>query len=305
MRRRTMVAALAAAPLAGLLGGTSAEAAGGHATLPEVIDLPDGWNPEGIAVSGTNFYVGSIATGSIYRGSLLTGRGGVFIPGPADGHLIGLEIDRYNRIWACTGPNGGAVVYDAGTGAKLAEYQFGGGFVNDAIATEDAVYFTDSPSDQLFVVPLGRGGRLPDPSAAYAITLPGGLGESDAFNNGIETTPDGRRLLIVQMVAGRLFAFDPRHGTATQIDVGGASLLNGDGMIRRGRTLYICRNSDNIISKFELHGDTAMLLDEITDPRLQVPATIALFGSSVYAVNARFDVDPAPDVTYNVVRLPA
>jgi len=303
MRRRTMVAALAAAPLAGLVGGTPAHA-GGKATLPEVIDLPNGWNPEGIAVSGTNFYVGSIATGSIYRGSLLTGAGGVFIPGPAGGHLIGLEIDRRNRIWACTGPNGGAIVYDAASGAQLAEYQFGGGFVNDAVATENAVYFTDSTNDQLYVVPLGRGGRLPDPSAAYAIALPGGLGEAGAFNNGIETAPDGR-LLIVQMLAGRLYAFDPHRIEATQIDLDGASVLNGDGMIRRGRWLYVCRNFDNLIAKFALGAGRADLVDEITDARLAIPATIALSGSAVYAVNARFDVDPAPDVTYTVLRLPA
>ena len=303
MRRRTMVAALAAAPLAGLLGAAPARAA----ALPEVIDLPDGWNPEGIAIgAGTSFYVGSLGTGSIYRGSLLTGAGDVFVEGPSGGQLVGLEIDRHNRIWACTGGGGGAVVYDGFTGAKLAEYQFGGVFVNDAIATEDAVYFTDSFTDKLSVVPLGIGGRLPDPSAATSITLPGGLADIEAFNNGIEVTVDGR-LLIVQMVAGRLYSFDPRTGEAAQVDLGGASVVNGDGMIRRGDTLYICRNSDNIIAKFQLsdHAAAATLVEEITDARLMVPATIALFGPYVYAVNARFDVDPTPTTTYTVVRLPA
>lgn len=304
MRRRTVLAALAATPLASLITATPAQAA--TDVLPEVIDLPDGWNPEGIAIAGTSFYVGSIATGSIYKGSLLTGRGETFVQGPEGGHLIGLEIDCHNRIWACTGPNGGAIVYDGFTGAKLAEYQFGGVFVNDAIATERAVYFTDSYTDKLYVVPIGRDGRLPGQDAVTSITLPGGLGETDAFNNGIETTPDGR-LIIVQMLAGRLFTFDPRTSAVQQVALGGASVLNGDGLIRRGRTLYVCRNSDNIIAKFELSADAsaATLVKEITDARLAVPATIALFGPAVYAVNARFDADPTPTTSYTVLRLPS
>jgi hypothetical protein len=42
----------------------------------------------------------------------------------------------------------------------------------------------------------------------------------------------------------------------------------------------------------------------ITDPDLAFPSTIAAFGSSLYAVNARFDVAPGPDVEYQVVRVP-
>jgi hypothetical protein len=36
-----------------------------------------------------------------------------------------------------------------------------------------------------------------------------------------------------------------------------------------------------------------------------VPATAALFGPFLYAVNARFDVTPTPTTDYDVVRLPA
>ena len=70
--------AVAASVLATPLG------AGGG--LPERIALPDGFRPEGIAISqnGT-FYVGSIPTGAIYRGSLKTGRGEIINPGSATG----------------------------------------------------------------------------------------------------------------------------------------------------------------------------------------------------------------------------
>lgn len=40
------------------------------------IRLPDGFQPEGIAIGrGTTFYAGSMRDGAIYRGDLLTGDG--------------------------------------------------------------------------------------------------------------------------------------------------------------------------------------------------------------------------------------
>ena len=41
----------------------------------------------------------------------------------------------------------------------------------------------------------------------------------------------------------------------------------------------------------------------ITGAALSFPSSIAPFGSSFYAVNARFDVPPGPGVPYQVVRL--
>jgi hypothetical protein len=35
-----------------------------------------------------------------------------------------------------------------------------------------------------------------------------------------------------------------------------------------------------------------------------VPSTIAGFGDSLYAVNARFDTTPGPDVDYDIVKVP-
>jgi len=37
--------------------------------FPEVFNIPDGWQPEGIVVGrGTDFFVGSLLTGAVYRG---------------------------------------------------------------------------------------------------------------------------------------------------------------------------------------------------------------------------------------------
>ena len=48
--------------------------AGAQSAFPSQIDLPDGFQPEGIATAGEQFYVGSIPTGAVYRGSLRTGK---------------------------------------------------------------------------------------------------------------------------------------------------------------------------------------------------------------------------------------
>lgn len=306
MRRRTLMAGALALPAAaaGLAGGSPATAA---AARPGIIPLPDGWQPEGIATGrGAEFFVGSLVDGAIYRGDLRNGRGAPFIPGSQGGQAVGLEFDGRGRLWVCGGVTGGITVYDAAGGATLARYAFGGSFVNDVVVTPAAAYATDSERPVLYVVPLGRGGRLPAPSAVRTLPLPGGLGEQGAFNNGIETTPDGR-LLIVQMIAGRLYAYDPRTGAAALVDLGGASVVRGDGLLRRGRTLYVVRNTENVIAEFRLDGraTSARLREEITSPAFAVPATVAAFGPWLYAVNGRFDVEaPTPQTTYDVVRVP-
>lgn len=306
MHRRTLLAAAAAAPVAVIATATPSQAGSSSSDeFPAVINLPNGWRPEGIAIGrGTSFYVGSLANGAIYRGDLRTGEGAVFVPGVAGTAAVGLEIDSRNRIWACGGGGGGAAVYDARNGARLATYSFGGTFVNDAVATRSAVYFTDSPRPLLYAVPLGRHGQLPGQDKVETITLPPGLGDAGAFNNGIEQTDDGR-LIVVQSTADRLYTFDPCDGRAAQIDLGGASVERGDGLLRRGHILYVVRNRLNLIAKFRLnHAVTSTtLLEEITSTAFDVPATIGAFGPFLYAANARFTTPPTPDTTYTVARV--
>lgn len=83
--------------------------------FPDVIDLPDGFQPEGIATGrGTTFFVGSLADGAVYRGDLRTGRGQVLVPGREGAVTVGIEVDRRNRVFAAGGATGQAAVYDAG-----------------------------------------------------------------------------------------------------------------------------------------------------------------------------------------------
>jgi hypothetical protein len=291
---------------------TSPAAAGPGAAhqqvFPKIIPVPNGFAPEGIAVgpNGT-FFVGSTANGAIFRGSVITGTGSVLVPGVTGLAAAGIEIAG-NEIFVAGAATGTAHVYDTRTGATLASYQFvaaGAGFINDVAVLGDAAYFTDSINQVLYVVPL-RHGR---PASTFrTLPLTGDIVFTTGFNaNGIETTPDGRNLLVVQSNTGQLFSVAPRTGVATEVDLDGASLVNGDGLLRSGRILYAVRNQNNLVAvvRLDRRGASGSVVNTITDPALDVPTTIGQFGPFLYAINARFSTPPGPDVTYTAVRLPA
>src|SRR4051794_13045584 len=107
------------------------------APFPGTIPLPNGWQPEGIAVGGgTTFYAGSIPTGAVYKGDLRTGTGSVLVQGATGHAATGLKYDR-GRLFVSGATTGKAFVYDANTGGLIREYQLatGGGatFVNDVV----------------------------------------------------------------------------------------------------------------------------------------------------------------------------
>src|SRR4029077_18132846 len=117
------------------------------AAFPHVIQLPQGFQPEGIEIGkGTTFYVGSVANGAVFRGNLRTGAGSVFIPGAAGKAATGIELDNRNRLFVSGAGTGKAYVYDARTGAAIRTYTFATAptFINDAVATRTGVFFTDS-----------------------------------------------------------------------------------------------------------------------------------------------------------------
>src|SRR5574341_464685 len=154
-RRRSLLALLLITLSLAMIGGTSA------APFPEVIPLPDGFQPEGIASgNGTIFYVGSIPTGEIYRGDLQTGEGAVLVPPQAGRNAIGLKFDaRTGLLFVAGGPTGAAYVYDAESGESKAAIQLTTAsptFINDVVITEDAAYFTDSSQPFIYKVSLAN-----------------------------------------------------------------------------------------------------------------------------------------------------
>jgi sugar lactone lactonase YvrE len=287
-------------------------ATAGAATSPDLIRLPDGWQPEGIAAGrGSSLYAGSIPTGAIWKADARTGQGEVLVEGREGRAAIGIKVDRRNRLFVAGGPTGMAFVYDARTGEDLASYQLtpegtAATFVNDVAVTHKAAYFTDSLNQQLYVVPFRRGGRLPGQDKVRVLPLTGDLVYTTGFNlNGIAADRGGRALLAVQSNTGLLFRINPRTGVTRQVELGEASLTNGDGLLLVGRVLFVVRNQMNEIAVVKLNRslDRGRVVTTLTDPDFDVPTTIALQDGRLYAVNARFgNPDPA-SARYDIVRV--
>jgi sugar lactone lactonase YvrE len=280
-------------------------------TFPSTIPLPDGFRPEGIAVGkGSEFFVGSIPTGRIYRGDLRTGAGEILVPELGGRAAIGLSFDeRTNYLFVAGGPTGNAYVYDAETGDTVAAIPLTtpGTFINDVVVTRDAAYFTDSGRPYLYRVPLDAGGALPDPASSQEIELTGDFTFVPAqFNaNGIDATPNGKWLIVVNSYLGTLYRVDPDTGYATLIDLDGETVERGDGILLDGKTLYVVQNAFNQIAVVRLNRclTTGEIVNLIDDYPFDVPTTIAEFGNALYAVNARFGTVPDPDTaSYDVIR---
>ena len=305
LRRRSLLALLLVTLSLALIGGTSA------APFPEVISLPDGFGPEGVATgTGTTFYVGSIPTGEVYRGDLRTGEGEVIVEPPAGRNAIGLKFDAPTGwLFVAGGPTGSAYVYDAETGDTISAIQLETltSFINDVAVTKDAAYFTNSFQSILYKVPLESIAESPTMPEVIKIPLSGDYQSVPGFNaNGIAATPNGKSLIIVNSTVGALYRVDPNTGVATRIDLGTGSVLNGDGILLQGKTLYVVQNFFNQIAVVELNSkfSAGTIATTITSPLFRIPTTVARFGSTLCVVNSRFDTPLTPDTEYEVVCIP-
>jgi sugar lactone lactonase YvrE len=273
---------------------------GAAASFPERIALPDGFRPEGIAIgNGATFYVGSIPTGAIYRGDLRTGEGSIINAGGPGRASIGVAY-HHGLLFVAGGPTGKGFVYSASSGRLLATYTFTtqtDTFVNDVVVARGAAYFTDSRQPFLYRVKHGD---------VTAIPLSGDIVYGPGNNaNGIEATRNGKTLVIVQTNVGKVFTVDPHSGRTSEIRLD-RSVVNGDGLLLDGRTLYVVQNRDNKVTVLRLDRDlsSGTLTATLTDPDFDVPTTIDEFGHRLYAVNARFTTPPTPTTPYWLAQFP-
>jgi sugar lactone lactonase YvrE len=308
MHRIAVIFTALAALVAVLAGGSPASPGKGAKPFPQVIQLPTGFQPEGIEVGrGTTFYVGSVANGAVFRGDLRSGEGAILVPGATGEAAAGIELDRHKRLFVAGAATGKAYVYSARTGRLLRLYQLGtppATFINDVVVTTKAAYFTDSRQPVLYRVPIGPRGGLGN---AQTVAIGGDyVHVPGAFNlNGIDATRSGKWLVAVQSVNGRLYRINPQTGVARLISLGGESVPNGDGILLDGRRLYVVQNQLNLVAVISLRPVllSGRVLTRLSDPDFSVPTTIDDLGKRLYAVNARFGI-PNPDIAaYQVVQL--
>ena len=273
---------------------------------PDVIQLPVGFQPEGIATAKRHtFFVGSVKDGAIYRGSLRTGKGEILVPGQAGRAATGMKVDRRHRLFVSGAGSKFIRVYDARTGDEIRSYAVpDAGFINDVIVTRRGAYFTDSMVRQIYVIPFGDRGALGD---LQRLPITGDFTyTAGAFNaNGIVAARGGKTLISVKSPTGELFAIDAATGASKKIALD-KPVSNGDGLLREGRRLFVVRNRDNLVAVVKLRRNltAAHYKREITSDDFAVPTTIARSGGRKYVVNAKFGAANPDTETYQVVKVP-
>ena len=268
----------------------------------DTIPLPDGFQPEGIDIDGSHFFTGSISTGAVYRGDVRSEKGSILVPGREGRAAIGLKVDD-GRLFVAGGPTGQAYVYDAHTGAELATYTLTNEatFVNDVVVTPQAAWFTDSVNQVLYKVPFTKNGGLSGQGAVRTVPLTGDVRYVEGFNvNGIDATPNGKKLVIVQTNTGMLFTVAPHSGHTIRIDLDHERVRFGDGILLDDHTLYVVQNFQNRFAVVDLERDleSGDVVERVRDGDFDIPTTVAQRGDHLYFVNARFTTPPTPQTEY-------
>jgi hypothetical protein len=315
-----------------LLVVLSVPARAGEKAFAKIVPALTGAPPEGFTIGrGTTAYNSSV-DGSIYKVDLRSGEGEVLVPAvpgfdlfAGDCYKLGMRVDpRSNYLFVAGCVVGNAMVFDAETGAEIANYGLApfGTVINDLAITRDAVYFTDFTAPNLYRVPLSKNGRLIKGAAGTPIPLAGD-NDSDPLAspltaNGIVATPNGDALIIGDSATASIYRVDPATGHSDRIVVDPP--LEGfiDGIILRNRTLYILTPAlppppDSPDGPIEADRIQVVVLDKglrsgklvasITDPDLDGVASGAFLGGALYVNNARYFTFPGPDTEYWLTRL--
>ncbi|MFL6226888.1 MAG: hypothetical protein ACJ75K_29805, partial [Actinomycetes bacterium] len=194
---------------------------------------------------------------------------------------------------------GQAYIYDTGSGATVASYQFGtpdASLINDVALTKDGAWFTDSFQAQLYFVPVSRAG-VPAPTfRTLALSGPAAalIGNGAVNLNGIQATANGKTLIVAHSANAQLDTVDPATGASATI--AGISVPNVDGILLEAGRLWAVQNFSNQISRIRLRPDLSAGVVEavITSPLFEVPTTAARFGRRLAVVNAKFDTGIPP-----------
>ncbi|MDW8804907.1 hypothetical protein P1P68_08935 [Streptomyces scabiei] len=290
--------------------------------FPQVLRLPNGFSPEGIAIHKGMAYTGSLVDGSIKRIDLRTGTVRQFAPSPGPQRMaVGMEVDRFGRLWVAGGGSAfapghaaGFRVYDTKSGALLTDITVPDpAYLNDVTVTRDAAWLTDSRNSNLTRVPIAADGRIGSPEA---VALGGDWGPASAgFNaNGIVATPDGRHLIVArsQTVEGDsgLYLVPARTdgaADARRITIHG-TLGGADGLQLIGRTLYAVNPHGVDKVKLSRSLTAGQVVSATRAPGAAWPTTAKTFGGRLYIVDANFGENFSnvgnPTAEFKIVAIP-
>ncbi|MER7408438.1 hypothetical protein ABT373_39850 [Streptomyces sp. NPDC000070] len=314
----------AAVPLSAADWARPAPAVDSGKPFPEVLRLPNGFSPEGIAIDKHKAvaYTGSVVDGSIQRIDLRTGVAKQFAPSPGPHKMAsGMDIDRFGRLWVAGGGDAfvpGTItsfrVYDTKTGALLADVTVpDAAYLNDVTVTRDAAWLTDSLRPAFIRVPIAANGTI---GAPRRVALGGDWAQtSTGFNaNGIDATPDGRHLIVAQSQAAdghSAFYLVPtsaaRTADARRITLHG-TVDASDGLQLIGRTLYVANPTGVVKINLSRSLTAGQVLGATKAPGAAFPSAAKAFGCRLYVVDANFGENFSnvgnPAAEFKVVTIP-
>ena len=195
-------------------------------------------------------------------------------------------------MFVAGGPAAEVRVFDR-RGALLAELATGaaGSYLNDLwIGPDGAAYVTDSSLPVIWRVSNRFGhwriDRFLDVSGTIAYTPP----LTDFDLGGITLTANGRYLLTTQGTTGQLWRIDLWTRRISEVDLGGTRVINADGIVLRGHTLYVVQNFSRQISKLRLgrHFERGRVEHVLPTPADRTFTTAKPVGRTLLAVDSKF-----------------
>jgi Cu-Zn family superoxide dismutase len=279
-------------------GGKSGKSGGGK--QGSVYTIPgDTVFPEGIALDksgpGKSFFVSSTTDGTIFKGNVKGKALAPFVAGGADGRTtaVGLKVDR-GRLFVAGGQTGKAFVLSTADGSTLKVLDTSPGssqtFVNDVTVGGGYAYFTDSQRPIIFRAST-IGATVGDMEPWLDLTGTPFVYKAGFNANGIANFDDGRLLVVVQSNTGKLFRINTKTKAVSEIDLGGKTLVNGDGLVAHGSRLYVVQNAENQITTVKLRRDkrAGSIGKLLKSDLFAFPTTAARDGSRLLVVNSQFD----------------
>lgn len=267
----------------------------GNAVFPEGIAVDKRSSDDDDDDSPKSFFVSSTTDGTIFKGSVKGRTLAPFAPGGADGRTTatGLAVGK-GRLFVAGAATGKAFVLSTKDGStlKVLDSQPGTSptFINDVTLGKGYAYFTDSRRPVILRAST-RGGTVGDLEPWLDLTGTPFVYE-DGFNaNGIVSYDDGKVLVVVQSNTGKLFRISTRSKVVREIDLGGKTVVNGDGLVAHGSRLYVVRNSNNEVVEVKLRRGKreGRIQDTITSNLFAFPTTAARVGNRLLVVNSQFD----------------
>jgi Cu-Zn family superoxide dismutase len=283
------------------------------AALPSSYAIPgDDVFPEGVTLrpGSETFYVSSTSDGTIFRGTLDKPRLKRFLAPGANGRSLanGVRASRDHLVVAGSLTRR-LFIYDLPSGRFVRRFKIAtDGLVNDvAMAPDGDVYATDSVNGVVYRIPAAAvskrtsATRTLRPFVRLADTPVG------PYSNGLVTAGD-RYLLVVGTSTGVLGRVDLETKRVRQVDVPVADLVGGDGLARRGRTLYAV-NAVSRVAQVKLSRDwlSGTVVRQITSPTFRFATTVEIAGRRLLVVNSQFDrrgASPELPFTVSAVRRP-